>query len=163
MKQISLIALAVALLPGMAAASSKTGEGHADAKIVTPVKIEEDQHLNFGTMTGETGTVTIDHADGRTSTSQNLVSDSNIPKSGQITITGPKGHAITIGVPATTSVQLDGGSATMPVTDLNLDSTSGTLDPSTGKMTVKVGGKLGVSDNQEEGDYHGTYTITVTY
>lgn len=160
MKHISLIALAVALLPGLAMAASTDGTGHADAKIVTPVTVSEDAHLNFGTMLGQANTVTVSTGGVRSATTGSaLVNDNNTPTAGTFTVTGPNSQPITVSLPA--NVQVTSGSDHMTISNLTND--AGSALDSSGQMTIKVGGSLAVSANQPEGDYTGTYTITVNY
>ena len=166
MKQISLIALAVALLPGMAMAATSTGTGDAHAKVVEAVAVTQDsgEELNFGTMIApETAqTVTVDSSGSRTaSDSSILVTDSsNAPRAGGFTITGPTGQSITVTLP--NNAQISNGTQTMTISSFTGTNTGSQTIPA-GGLSLDVGGTLAVGADQAQGTYNGTYTITVTY
>ena len=166
MKHISLIALAVALLPGLAMAATSVGTGDAKAKIVTPVSIAQDTNgeLNFGTMTSEAGNVTVTPAGARSSTGQNLVTDSNTPSSGKLTVTGPANQQITVVLPTEATVSTsDNGGGSMTINTFTADKSGSQTIGAGGTLAIQVGGTLGVAADQTAGDYTGTYTITVNY
>ena len=162
MKHISLIALAVALLPGLAMAATSTGTGDAKAKIVQPVTVTSTQDLNFGTMLGKANTVTVSSSGSRTATDNTaLVTDSNTPTAGVFSVTGPNSQPITVTLPVNATVSSSTNS--MTISNLNSpQSGSQTLD-GTGNLTINIGGDLAVTEGQAVGDYTGSYTITVTY
>ncbi len=56
-----------------------------------------------------------------------------------------------------------GGGATMNVTALTLNGPVVRFINAAGLLDLRVGGTLAVGANQMEGDYSGTFTITVTY
>ena len=162
MKHISLIALAVAFLPGLAMAATATGTGDAKAKIVNPVEIQKTQDLNFGTMLGKANTVTVSSAGARSaSDGTGLVNDSNTPTAGILQVTGPNNQPITVTLPGSATVR--SGNNSMEISNFSSpESGERTLD-GTGKLTINIGGDLAVTEGQAAGDYTGTYTITVTY
>lgn len=162
MKHISLLALAVALVPTFVMAASTTGTGDAKAKIVTPVTATKTQDLNFGTMLGKANTVTVSHAGARSASAEDaLVTDGNTPTAGVFSVTGPNNQPITVTLPANATVT--SGSNNMTISNFTSDkSGSQTLDGS-GQLTINIGADLGVTENQAEGDYTGTYSITINY
>ena len=162
MKHISLIALAVAFLPGLAMAATATGTGDAKAKIVNPVEVTETQDLNFGTMLGKANTVTVSSSGTRTaSDNSGLVTDSNKPTAGVFQVSGPNNQPITVSLPANTTVSSSTNS--MTISGFNSPQSGSQSLDNAGKLTINIGADLGVTEGQAAGDYAGSYTITVTY
>ncbi len=162
MKYVSLLALAVAFAPTFVMAATSTGTGTANAKIVTPVEVDETTPLNFGTMLGKANTVSVSSAGARSATDNTgLVNDTNAPTAGVLSVTGPHNQPITVSIPSGTTVT--SGANSMTISNLSSpQSGSQTLD-NTGALTINIGGDLAVGANQAEGDYTGTYTITINY
>ena len=151
------------LLPEVTNAAQTNETGHIAANVVTPITVTETQGLNFGTMTDESGEVTI-HSDGtRTSESDNLIADDNIPTVGEFAILGPASQRITISVP--TNATITSTNSANIIVDLTPDfhdnDNTSTIGPS-GSLVIKVGGSLN-PDGASRSNYTGTYTITINY
>ena len=166
MKKIYLLAAVSVLTLGYAEvwAAQATGKGNISAKIVAPVTVTETQGLDFGTILAPTDsakTVTISTAGSRSDDGSGILVNTNKGKAGLFNVTGADSQTMTIEVPNTVTLNSTGGGSmtvnnfvTEPANNLTLSGTSG---------QIKVGADLAVSQGQAEGDYTGTYTVTVSY
>lgn len=138
------------------------GSGTVSANVVSALSVEESKELSFGTILPEAGTVSVDFAGNRTSSGSNLVDDStNPPSNGEMLIYGPVNQVVHIENIQDIVITSSGNSMnvsnfqTNPSGNITLTSLDGT--------PVKVRAQLTVAADQPEGDYAGTYTMTVTY
>ena len=166
MKKIYLLAAVSVLTLGYAEvwAAQATGTGNISAKIVAPVTVTETQGLDFGTILAPTDsakTVTISTDGSRSDGGSGILVNTNPGKAGLFNVTGADSQTMTIKVPNTVTLTSTGGGSmtvnnfvTEPDSELTLSGTSG---------QIKVGADLAVSQGQAEGDYTGTYTVTVSY
>lgn len=165
---IAAAASAGLYLPAQAADTNVT----ANAAIVRPNTLIKTDDLDFGTLISGTtgGTVTINAVTGVRNTSGGVTP---VGTDSQRAIFQGTGGILLITVSGSTSVTLSrvgGGAPTMTATLVRAASTSGggiallgsTLLPS-GVQTYYIGGTLTVPANQPEGDYSGTFTLTVNY
>ena len=145
-----------------AQAASASGTGTISARVISAVTVDENRSLNFGSMTGDAGVVTVTTAGARSSTSSNLVTDgSNPPTSGELVIYGPVNQVVYLSNIADTT--LTSGGSSMSVTNFQTDKTGSITLTSDDGSLVHVGAQLTVGNNQAEGDYTGTYNMIVTY
>ena len=146
--------------------------GTANAAVVRPNTLIKTDDLDFGTLvSGATGgTVTIDPVTNARTTGGGVTPVG--PAAQRATFQGTGGIFL-ITVSGSTSVTLTragGAAAPMTANLVRAASTSGggiallgaTLLPS-GVQTYYIGGTLTVPANQPEGDYSGTFTLTVNY
>ena len=162
MKKVILFLLVLILNSHEVSAASASGTGTIAARIVAAVSVDETKTLKFGTMTGDAGVVSIGLTGDRTSTGANLVEDStNPPSNGEMLIYGPINQVVYIGSISDTTVT--SGSASMSVSNFQTDQTGVVTLTSVDGTPVKIGAKLNVLNSQPEGDYTGSYTLTVTY
>lgn len=166
MKKIYLLAAVSVLTLGCAEvwAAEATGQGNISAKIVAPVTVTEAQALDFGTILAPTDSakkVTIAAANGaRSADDEKMLVGTNTGKAGVFNVTGAENQRMTINLPSSTT--LDGTGDSMKVDNFTSDKgTELTLTGTTG--TFQVGADLTVNQGQEEGDYTGTYQVTVSY
>lgn len=161
---LTVVALCFGAQQAMAANSSATGT--AKAKIITPLSITAvtgaSGDMNFGTMIStQAHDVTLDHANGRTSSvNAMLVEDSsNPPHSGTFTINngGTAPVAASLSLPDSTTIS-GTGSLTVDTFTSNFSS-----PVATGNTSVAVGATLHVPAAAEAGDYTGQYTVTLSY
>ncbi len=144
----------------------------ANAAIVRPNTLIKTDDLDFGTLISGTtgGTVTINAVTGARTTGGGVTP---VGTGSQRAIFQGTGGIFLITVSGSTTVTLTrvgGGAPTMTATLVRAASTSGggitllgaTLLPS-GVQTYYIGGTLTVPANQPEGDYSGTFTLTVNY
>ena len=156
---ISALALLGALAPGMVMAATATGEATASAKVITPVTVTESQPLNFGTMTNESGMVSVDTDGSRSSDGDNLVNDtSNPPSAGVVYVSGAAGQYLSVEVPDGVTITSTGGDSLT----VSLSSTATQGMSTDGHLEIRIGGGVQPAASSE-GDYTGTYTITVNY
>lgn len=140
----------------------------AAARIITPIKIQQDQALEFGDIISGTNVVTIAPDGIRTATDPTLLltltaltAGGRTPQAAQFSVEGEKNLSYTVNIDESATLTRAGGGGTMTIDNFQHNST-GTLDTS-GKDTFNVGADLTVSANQASGVYEGTYTVTVAY
>jgi len=146
--------------------------GTANAAVVRPNTLIKTDDLDFGTLiSGATGgTVTINPVTNARTASGGVTP---VGSAAQRAVFQGTGGILLITVSGSTSVTLNragGGAAPMTASLVRAASTSGggiallsgTLLPS-GVQTYYIGGTLTVPANQPEGDYSGTFTLTVNY
>ena len=173
------LARAAAIVAGTAVAITRPGaaqaadfDGTAKAAVVRPNTLIKTDDLDFGTLASgpSGGTVTINAVTGARTTGGGVT-----PVGGgmQRAIFQGTGGFLLITVGGSNSVTLTragGGAAPMTASLSRAASTSGggiallgaTLLPS-GVQTYYIGGTLTVPANQPDGDYSGTFTLTVNY
>ena len=166
MKKNLLLTVAVSVLAlgsSSALAAEATGTGTINAKIVAPVSINESEALDFGTILSPTDgekKVTIAPAGSRSSDDDSILVDSNKGKAAVFNVKGAENQRINIQTISPTTLTGAGSPMTVdnfvtdPASELTLSGTSG---------QIKVGADLTVGENQDKGDYTGSYTITVNY
>lgn len=154
--------IAAALLGG-SAAQAATGTGTATAKVLTPLTVTSTRDLAFGTIVPQTSASTVAVSSAGVVTCGALTCIGT-RTSGQFSITGTAGQVVSITAPlAATSFTLTEpvASNTMSINNVTVSAASATLTGGTASFTV--GGTLNVGANQAEGDYTGSYTVTVNY
>ena len=164
------VATAIAALCGPAHAADLGGT--ANAAVVRPNTLIKTDDLDFGTLiSGATGgTVTISPVTNARTTGGGVTP---VGSAAQRAVFQGTGGILLITVSGSTSVTLTragGGAAPMTASLVRAASTSGggiallggTLLPS-GVQSYYIGGTLTVPANQPEGDYSGTFTLTVNY
>ncbi len=166
------LTIAAALTALCAPAQAADTNGTVTATVVRPNTLVKTDDLDFGTLVSGTtgGTVSINAVTGaRTTGGGTTPVDAGFQRA-QFQGTG---GLLLITVSGSTSVTLTragGGAAPMTATLVRAASTSGggiallgsTLLPS-GVQTYYIGGTLTVPANQPDGDYSGTFTLTVNY
>lgn len=153
-------------------ASAAEMAGTANAAIIRPNTLVKTEDLDFGTLISGAagGTVTINPVTNARTTAGGVTPVGN---DGRRAIFQGTGGIFLITVSGSTSVTLTrvgGGAAPMTASLVRAASTSGggiallgvTLLPS-GVQTYYIGGTLNVPANQPEGNYSGTFTLTVNY
>jgi hypothetical protein len=162
------MASAMLCAPASAADTNVT----VNAAIVRPNSLIKTDDLDFGTMvSGPTGgTVSVNVLTGARTTTGGVTP---VGAGTQRAVFQGTGGIFLITVSGDTSVTLvraGGGAPSMTATLTRAASTSGggiallssTLLPS-GVQTYYIGGTLTVPANQPQGDYSGTFTLTVNY
>ncbi|MGB3846572.1 DUF4402 domain-containing protein [Sphingopyxis sp. YF1] len=149
-------------------------QGTATATVVRPNTLVKTDDLDFGTLISGTsgGTVTINAATGARTAAGGVTT---VGGGEQRAIFQGTGGIILITVTGSNSVSLmraGGGAAPLTASLTRAATTSGggiallgtsaTLLPS-GVQTYYIGGTLTVPANQPEGDYSGSFTLTVNY
>jgi len=149
----------VVLATAMTAGTVQADTGNAGADVILPLALTEDATLQFGQISGISGTVVISSAGARSVTGS-VVEEGGTFRAATWTVTGE---------PSTNyDISYTAGSLTGPGTAMTIDtftdSKGGTsaLDGS-GDDSFTVGATLTVGSPQTAGTYAGTYTITVAY
>ncbi|MDP1830701.1 MAG: DUF4402 domain-containing protein [Geothrix sp.] len=134
----------------------------ATARIYKPITLANDTGLSFGDIfaSATAGTVTLAPASTRTATGGATLAATGTANAAQFTVGGKRNasYAITFSSP----VVLSGSGADMAVSAFTPSLGSGLLD-ATGAQIFTVGATLAVGANQLDGDYAGTFSVTVTY
>jgi Mat/Ecp fimbriae major subunit len=156
---------------GASSAEAATGTATARAKILRQLTVTSDRDLNFGTIvTGTSAGSIVMNAAGTVGTCGVTASGgicSGTPTSARFNVSGAGAQVVTVTVPSA-SFNITNGTDTMAITSLTssaatvtLSGTFGAAAAGTGSFTV--GGSLGVGANQPDGDYSGTFSVTVNY
>ena len=165
-------AIAAALIALAAPAHAADMPGMTTATVVRPNSLVKTDDLDFGTIiSGATGgTVSVNALTGARTTSGGATAVGNDAQRAQFQGTG---GILLITVSGSTSVTLaraGGGATPMTATLVRAARTRGggiaLLGASllqSGVQTYYIGGTLTVPANQPEGDYSGTFTLTVNY
>ena len=162
MNKIGLFLFALVMGSQNVWAATAQGTGTISAQIVSALSVDESKMLNFGTMTGEAGVISVNTSGTRSSTTGNLVEDtSNSPSEGEMLIYGPLNQVVYIGTISDTVIT--SGINSMNVTNFQTDHSGSMTLTSNNGNPVKIGAQLTVSDGQASGNYTGSYTLTVTY
>lgn len=168
-KLTSIIAIAFLMTLGFNAVADNntaTSNATASAKIMTPITINTESHLQFGTFssTGNAGTVTIEASLAGTRTSDPSITLSALDNGGSAsyTVTGEANATYVITLPS--SITISDGTNSMDIDNFtsNHDENIGTLNAS-GSEIIFVGATINVDANQAAGEYSGSYDVTVSY
>lgn len=132
-------------------------------RILAPIALNHTQDLDLGTVIpGPTaGSLTLNAATGAESVTGGVLYAPSTGQVAQFSATGAPSHAFTITFGAS-SITLTGASGSMPFSLTSNLGGSSTFSAG-GVATLNVGGTLSVGANQPEGDYIGTFTVTVAY
>lgn len=166
LKQIITASVLALTLPAMAQGSDTAEAG---AKILAPLTVTNTAPLYFGTIVPDLAAEGTVEVSGTSSTNKTctivtcVTSDETLAA---FTITGPRRAVVRTTRPADITIANANGD-TMTVkdfTDGNGPNWSGAtpLGPQ-GSRDIKVGATLVVAPNQPEGDYVGTFILTVEY
>jgi hypothetical protein len=148
-----------------AGAVSATSNATGTATVLHPLTVVKASDLDFGNVIVRgAGTVIMDPASGGLTTSATLTPAGGTPHPAKFTTTGSRNSIVLIHVPTSpTTLTRVGGTETMTVSNWTQDgpvnrrfSTSQTFD-------FQVAGQLNVAAGQADGNYTGTFTITVQY
>ncbi len=153
---LALLALSAPTLFAQASSSVT-----ASARIYKPITLSlTNAGLSFGDIFTDAtgGSVTLDAAGTRSTTGPALATTGSA-YAAAFTVTGKRNATYAITLPA--SVSLTGPGAPMTVNSF-VTSTAGTLDAS-GTQSFTLGATLAVGANQTDGDYSGTFSLSVAY
>ncbi|WP_243286177.1 DUF4402 domain-containing protein [Geothrix terrae] len=147
----------------------------ASARIYVPISVSlTNGGLSFGDIFASTtgGDVTLDPQNNtRTSTNPTLGTTGSV-SAAEFKVTGKRSATYAITLPADGTVTLTGSGTPMPVSKFTASvagaaatTTATGLLPSAANasQTFTVGGTLTLGANQTDGDYAGTFNVTVAY
>lgn len=168
-----LVSGATMLASATAFAQSATVAVPATAKIYVPITaVLTNTGLAFGDIFANAtgGTVMLDPTtDVRTSSGGLILGTASPHNSAALTLGGKRNASFSLTLPAST--QLTGPGAAMTVSAFTAATGATLLTPAlsvlpntaSAILPVKVGATLAVGPNQVDGDYAGTFNVTVTY
>jgi hypothetical protein len=173
-KRILIGLTLVVELISVAPAAAATGNAVSRARIRRPTTLISSRDLDFGTLIrGATaGTVTINAQTGVRTRTGGVVLAGGAPNSAAFAGTGTGNAIVTMSVSAATiTLARSGGGATMTLNTLRVRAGAGgqqTLPrnytlPASGAQTFNFGGRLNVAANQLDGNYSGTFSLTMNY
>ena len=145
-----------------AAAQSTPGTGRTI--VLNPLSVVNSSDLDFGTLVGgvAAGTATVNPASGARTTSGGTTAAGGTPGPATFLATGVINRVFIIAL-GTNPVLTNGTGGTMTANPLMIDGPTLRLFGGGGISTIRVGGVLNVAANQQEGDYSGTFNLTVIY
>lgn len=158
----TVMGIALASTTLLTAAQAADVVADAGAKIVAPLEIENTAALYFGTVAPsltDDDTVAV-KADGSKVCGAELSCLTDDHTAAEFAVTGANGQSYTITLPREAKIA-NGDGDEMEITNFAGSKASGTL--SGGKDSFTVGGILNVAAKQPEGDYKGTFVVTVEY
>ncbi len=144
-----------------APADSGGASNHADDS--TPLQVEVTADLDFSRVIAGSagGSVSIDAASGRSSSSGNVAALSGLSFSGHVLVTGAPGRSIRIELPDSVDlVSSQGGHARVEGIVASVP-TIAQLGPD-GRLEFGFGGRLQL-DGASDGDFRGRVQVTVSY
>ena len=144
-------------------ANSNTVSIPVHIRIVAPIALSKTQDLDMGTVIpgASAGQVILNATTGALNTTGGVLYASATGQPASFSVTGAPNHAFNVSFTAST-ITLTGSAGSM-----NLSLASSLTNPASfsgaGTATLGIGGTLAVGANQPEGDYTGTFTVTVAY
>ncbi len=156
------LALAAALFASPAAAEVVPATSRG--VVLNPLSVVNTSDLDFGTLVSGTaaGTATVNPTTGLRTASGGTVTAGGAPQAATFLATGVVNRVYILAL-GTSPVLTNGTGGTMPVSVLMLDGPALRLFGAGGVATIRVGGILNVGADQADGDYNGTFTLTVVY
>lgn len=164
--------LGTALLAAAPTLAQTTSTAASRARVLTPVNLSVTQELNFGSIipsTTRASTVRVNQNETVT-LGGGAVRVGNHHKTSRQTGSGTRNAVILITRPPT--IYLTGPGPRMRVRSWTLGTTSGLtrvtgnqyrITAANGVFGFRLGATLDVAQNQPEGEYQGSYTVTVNY
>jgi hypothetical protein len=168
----ALAATTVAASPAFAQQAT-VNNAVAKGTVLLPLTLSQTQPLDFGTVIASTtaaGNVVIDPATGaRSFPAGNVVGVPSYPgQNGLFQGAGTAGRTVLLSM--TPPAVLTSGTNSLTVTSMTFDgcastctSTTRVLDPVSGAFSVGVGGDFAIAQNQANGVYSATYSVTADY
>jgi hypothetical protein len=159
--------LALLLLAAAAPAAPVTASTNdaGKATILRPLSLVKKADLDFGELVvASAGTAVIDPVSGSVTTTGSVTPVGTTAHPATFTATGSKNSVVNIKVPtAAVTLTRVGGGGTMTVSNWTLDGKTNRKIPQNSAFDFNVGGTLNIGAGQPDGDYVGTFTVTVQY
>jgi hypothetical protein len=135
------------------------------ATILKSLSIVKKADLDFGELVVSTaGTAVIDPVSGAVTTTGTITPVGTAAHPATFTATGSKNSVVNIKVPtAAVTLTRVGGGGTMTLSNWTLDGKANRKFPLNSAFDFNVGGTLNIGAGQPDGDYVGTFTVTVQY
>jgi hypothetical protein len=159
MKKLTKFLVLLTFMVAFSAASyaQVSATATATAVIFTPLTIDKDVDMDFGTLASAGGGTLVLNLDNTLTASAGVTIIGGTPTAASFTVTGISGATYSMNIPG--SITLTSGLNTMTVDPITNNS-PGTLTG--GTATIAVGGTLNVSAGQSAGTYTNTTDLTVT-
>lgn len=169
------ILLAIVMIVGYSvsimAQTTATGTNNAKCTIIAPISIAAVTELEFGDIIAGDGDVIVSVGNARTIPGALLAGTQlGTVTAATFDIKGEPAYTYAITLPADGDVTIsEPGLASMAVKTFNCLSTETSATDGTGKLdgsgddVVTVGATLDVETSQTQGDYTGTFSVTVAY
>lgn len=157
----SLLLAAAASAAPVPASKNDAGK----ATILKSLSITKKADLEFGEIVvASAGTAVLDPVTGAVTTTGTVTPVGTTAHPATFTATGSKNSVVNIKVP-TAAVTLNrvGGGGTMTVSNWTLDGKASRKFPLNSAFDFNVGGTLNIGAGQPDGDYVGSFTVTVQY
>ncbi|WP_243315621.1 DUF4402 domain-containing protein [Geothrix paludis] len=174
MHTFSRILAGALLLAAPAAFALDNATATATARIYVPITLNKNTDLSFGDIFADPtgGTVTLDPKSTTRTTGGPALATTGTVSPAAFTVGGKRNASYAITLPADGTVTLSGPGAAMLVSKFTASVNNGTptatptgLIPNTAgaTQTFTVGATLTLGANQMDGDYTGTFNVTVAY
>jgi len=133
------------------------------AKVDPVITLAKLTDLRFGDVftSATAGTVVLSPAGARSATGGVGLGSLSVSGPATFTVTGAANATYAITLPAT--ITLSSASGTLTVSPVTSSPGPTGLLSATGQQSLAVGGTLNVAANQADGDYAGTFNVTVAY
>jgi hypothetical protein len=144
-------------------AATKNANGHAT--ILKSLSLVKQSDLEFGELiVNGAGTSVINPLAGTMTTAGPITIVGTTAHPAVFTATGSKNSVVLIRLPQNpVTLTRVGGGGTMTVSNWTLDGATNRKVPLSSAFNFSVGGTLNVGAGQADGDYVGTFTVTVQY
>ena len=144
-------------------AASKDSAGRAT--LLKSLSVLKRTDLDFGELAvAGAGTAVIDPASGSLTTTGGVTQIGSGAHAALFTGTGSRNSVVNIRIPKNPiTLTRVGGTETMTVSNWTLDGNTNRKVPPSQAFDFAVGGTLNVAAGQAQGDYVGTFTVTIQY
>lgn len=177
----AIVACAAAALIPAGAAQAATASATAKANVLKPLQMTGGGTVDFGTIVTPSaasfsGTFTIDAAASQTSTfCASGFACSGTPAAAKFNLQGSNNANITLNIPNTVTLTLQGATGTPPTLTFNTRNSVSATNSGTGNYTIQlpnsgfpgldiyVGGNVVINQATAGGSYQGTFTVTADY
>lgn len=158
-----LLLIAPASAASAAVAASQNANGHAT--LLSSLSVLKKSDLEFGELiVSGAGTAVIDPVSGSLTTTGGVTQAAAGAHSATFTATGSKNSVVLIKLPKNpVTLTRVGGTETMTVANWTLDGSNLRRIPTTDVFDFAVGATLNVGAAQADGDYVGSFAVTVQY
>lgn len=156
------IACAAITLPQPLLAATRSGT--VNAVTLRPLSLVNTEDLDFGNIiaTAAPGTVRVNEDTGARTTTGGALAAGGAPRRAEFVGLAAVGLFLTVAIgPSPTLTNGTGGN--IPTLLAVQGGTGLRLFPGTTVQTFRVGGTANIAANQQQGDYTGTFTLTVNY
>lgn len=159
------VALALAAAPAQLSAATPPSNVSAAVQLLRPLTVQKVQDLDFGWVSAPAaGTIVVDPASGAATTTGGLIRIGGTPQPAKFTGAAGGSSVVNIKLPnQPVTLTRVGGTETISLSKFTLDGASKRAMAQASSFDFKVGGTLTIGANQADGDYQGTFTVTVQY